>query len=174
MWWLIYLLFYKVTLQLPQSAAECFGHRIQTHTEKPETVRNDMKNISGVKSGPPQRARSSLPVNNHDTGGHFCCRLNLLIPSPSMWSYCDSGETSLVFISEMAAALFIFTPNHKDSCSSKLRPRAFKSHIHLVSMHLRSWDRWHLSCFKKKLCDPTIILFVLDANWKRNTGIGDG
>lgn len=28
--------------------------------------------------------------------------------------------------------------------------------------------------FKKKLCEPTIILFVLNANCKRNTGIGDG
>lgn len=52
MWWLINLLFYKVTLQLPQSAAEWFSHRIQTHTEKPETVHNDMKNISGSSRGP--------------------------------------------------------------------------------------------------------------------------
>lgn len=68
----------------------------------------------------------------------------------------------------MAAALYIFTPNHKaeidDTCQTR---QALK-----VTVLFNQLSKTHR--FKKKLCDPTIILFVLNANCKRNTGIGDG
>lgn len=136
-----------------------------------------MKNIPGSSRGP--HSEHDLPCQSITT------TLGVIFAAVNIYSFLHRlcGHTVILnkhFWWEMAAALFIFTPNHKDSCGLKPRPGAFESHIHLVSVHLRSWDRWHLSprqalevtvlfsnqlskthFFKKKLCDPISILWIV-------------